>query len=305
MISSRVVLSATCACISMMITPVFAAPGDVIPGEQLDPATYGPSYVESMEDAVQRDRLAPLPGDDKSRGDSNGYWTVPTRGSSAAGQAGDQYIINKWGDTRMGISFPSPVDLSGANFIGQGSEGVWTPGVRVIGYANGEITGQTEWFTEIGDTPEWFEIDLRGVDRIEIEAVPAVGGGGWYGLDDLTFTEPQTARTVVVDFDDLDYRFKLTGSDYAGLTWEAGTGDFISTDGVPAPQVAITGEIERLSGETRDAAIASGTRATGPALLSSFRGVLRGDAGSSSYPPDTDGAIGPNHFVETVNRNFA
>ena len=42
-----------------------------------------------------------------------------------------------------------------------------------------------------------------------------------------------------------------------------------------------------------------------PQLLSDFRGVIRGDAGSSSAPPDTCGAIGPDHFVITVNRNFA
>ncbi|MCZ6834753.1 MAG: hypothetical protein O7G85_03170 [Planctomycetota bacterium] len=33
--------------------------------------------------------------------------------------------------------------------------------------------------------------------------------------------------------------------------------------------------------------------------------MVRGDASSWSYPPDTCGAIGPNHFVEVVNRNFA
>jgi len=42
-----------------------------------------------------------------------------------------------------------------------------------------------------------------------------------------------------------------------------------------------------------------------PKLLRSFQGVIRGDAGSFSYPPDTIGAVGPSHYVETVNRNFA
>jgi predicted outer membrane repeat protein len=36
-----------------------------------------------------------------------------------------------------------------------------------------------------------------------------------------------------------------------------------------------------------------------------FQGVIRGDASQYSAPPDTNGAIGPNHFVETVNRVFA
>jgi hypothetical protein len=42
-----------------------------------------------------------------------------------------------------------------------------------------------------------------------------------------------------------------------------------------------------------------------PILLNSYQGVIRGDAESWSYPPDSCGAAGPNHFVEVVNRNFA
>ena len=45
--------------------------------------------------------------------------------------------------------------------------------------------------------------------------------------------------------------------------------------------------------------------ATLPTLKMSFQGTKRGDANQFSFPPDTMGAVGPNHFVVTVNRVFA
>src|SRR2546425_2728061 len=51
--------------------------------------------------------------------------------------------------------------------------------------------------------------------------------------------------------------------------------------------------------------------AAAPALLSSFAGVGNGFSGPNgtfgvnSAPPDTNGAVGPNHYVETVNTSFA
>src|SRR5256712_4119558 len=51
--------------------------------------------------------------------------------------------------------------------------------------------------------------------------------------------------------------------------------------------------------------------AAAPALLNSFAGVGNGFSGPNgsfsvnSAPPDTNGAVGPNHYVETVNTSFA
>ena len=49
----------------------------------------------------------------------------------------------------------------------------------------------------------------------------------------------------------------------------------------------------------------SGTAA--PAASSSFEGIGGGLPGFTvqSAPPDTNGAVGPNHFVQTVNVSFA
>ena len=51
--------------------------------------------------------------------------------------------------------------------------------------------------------------------------------------------------------------------------------------------------------------------AAAPALLTSFEGIGNGFTGPAgtfrvnSAPPDTNGAVGPNHYVETVNTSFA
>ena len=297
---------------------------DTIEGEQLDPALYGPSFVESMETAIQRDLLAPALMDSKDRQGRHGVWTIPSRRATTFSQSGEHYAINKWGDTRMGIGFPGLVDVHGAFFAGQADQGVWTSGVRAIGYRDGRQVRQTDWFHDIGPEPRWFAMDLHGVDRIEIEALPVLGGAGWYGMDNLTYSfagdatsEPEAqardnpspegkpGEQTVVDFDDLSYRTKLTGSGYAGLTWEAGTGDFLESDGVPSPLAPPDARLDQAllgGGELDNPSPEGGTL---PTLVTSFQAVIRGDAGSYSYPPDTDGAVGPDHYLETVNRNFA
>ncbi len=281
---------------------------DTISGERLDPATYGPSYIESMDDVIARDRLAPVPENDKDRkAGEQGVWLVPSLGATTLPHSGPHNVVNKWGDTRMGIAFPQPVDVQGAYFAGQAARGAWTTGIRVFGYRSGQLAQETEWFNDIGAEPHWMAMNLSGVDRIEIVSVPVLNGGGWYGMDDLTYTVAAadgTPQMVVVSFDDLPYDTKLTGTSYAGLTWEHGSGDFASEEGVHGPQVPPGFERQLTPGAGAETVV-SGTRATAPSLIGQFQGVLRGDAGSMSYPPDTIGAVGPNHFVETVNRNFA
>ncbi|MEW6249434.1 MAG: hypothetical protein AB1716_02225, partial [Planctomycetota bacterium] len=281
-----------------------APAGDLIHGERLDPQTYGPSWIETLSDAVQRDTelIGPLPLDPRERNGQPGVWMVPGLNAMSQPHSGTRHAVNKWGDTRMGIGFPAVVEVRGAWIAGQAGPGVWPPAVQAIGYRSGEVVAATEWFRALGPAPQWFGMDLRGVDRIEIVAEPRLHGAAWYALDDLTFTlDPDgAAHVVVVDFEDVPYDTKLTGSTYANLTWEEGAGAFAEDEAVPPPQAP-----PQLETGVVDTNRASDMSATAPSLLHRFRGVIRGDAGSNSYPPDTDGAIGPRHFVETVNRNFA
>ena len=205
-------------------------PGRTIPGEPLAGSAYGPVIVETMAEVLARDAAAPPQWltEPKGRNGLNGTWIVPTRGGITSPRSGDRHVVNEWGDTSMGIRFPAVVDVHGAYFAGQAAEGAWTTGVRAIGYRDGEEVKRTEWFDNVGAEPVWFEMDLCGVDRIEIESQPVIEGGGWYAMDDFSFTyhDDGGQGPVVLDFEDVNYKTSLTGSNYFGLTWEAGRGDF-------------------------------------------------------------------------------
>ena len=287
-----------------------SAAGETIRGERIDPSTYGPSVVESMEEVIARDAQRPAQWfvDPKGRNGQPGTWVIPSRRSTTAPHSGNHHVVNKWGDTRMGITFPEVVDVNGAFFAGQAGEGAWTTRVRAIGYRDGAEVERTDWFDDIGAEPSWFEIDLCNVDRIVIEAQPVIDGGGWYAMDDFTYThvEDDGLGALVLDFEELTYRTSLTGSRYAGLIWEAGEGDFNMPFEQAIHHPMVPPGLERDEPDAGDdgGRVAAQDGGTLPELVLDFQGAKRGDAGSSSYPPDTDGAIGPDHYVITVNRVY-
>jgi len=280
---------------------------EVIIGEKLDPIYYGPGFVEHMDDSIERDLLqrSNLDMNLKNRNSQHGIWVVPSIDACYTPHSGDHYVINKWGDTNMGIAFPTKVDVHGAWFAGQGGgEGVWASCIRVIGYCNSEKTQITDWFKDIDDVPTWFAINLNDVDRIIIEATPVYKGAGWYAMDDLTYTpkikyEQEQPATIILDFEECYFNQNLNNSNYGGLTWENGTGDFTI-------QISDDNDNKELSLRKRYSNNPlEDNNVFSPILISEFQGVIRGDAESWSYPPDSCGAAGPNHFVEVVNRNFA
>jgi hypothetical protein len=278
-------------------------------GEQLDPATFGPAVNESLAEMIARAAAEPTVTKTKGRNGAQGRWVIPSRGATTTPHSGEHNLVNEWGDTRMGIGFPRTVDLHGVYVSGQAGVGAWTRGIRAIGYLGGKQVKTTEWFEGIDDTPRWFEINLRKIDRVVFESIPVLQGGGWYALDDLSFSTlprpgtDEVRERVVLDFEDAAYRQVLTGAGYAGLTWETGTGDFASADGIPAPQtINDTPDDPAPAGPTP---LVQGGAGTPPLLQDDFMGPTRGDAGSFSFPPDTCGAIGPNHFVSVVNTTFS
>jgi hypothetical protein len=269
-----------------------------IHGEILDPSSYGPGIIEHMDVCIARDKQIRSEMDEyPSEGSSqHGIWVVPSIDVSSYPHSGNHNAINKWGDTMMGISFPAKIDLHGAWFAGQGGgKAAWASKIRVIGYCDGKITQKTDWFEDIDDTPSWFKINLIDVDRIVIEAAPTLNGGGWYGMDDLTYTYNEGSEKIVLDFDDCAFNKNLNEFNYAGLTWETGTGDFyVANNEISDSQILPIKDDNDFS----DLGITSSP-------VTNYQGVIRGDAESWSYPPDSCGAVGPNHFVEVVNRNFA
>ncbi len=121
-----------------------------------------------------------------------GGWRVPTQENSYP-YSGFHNAMNFWGSTFIGITFPQQVDVSGAYFAAQGDVISWTSGVRVHGYRSGTEVATTAWFTDIDTHPDWFNMNLNSVDRIVLESVPTNNGGGWYGMDDFTYTIPEPA----------------------------------------------------------------------------------------------------------------
>ena len=274
-------------------------------GERLDPRTsVGPGVIETMEEVLERERRAPYgpPHNHKARNGAQGTWAVPSRRGSLHAHSGEHYAFNQWGDTRMGISFGRTVDFAGAQLAGQGAQPLWARGLRILGYREGVLVAQTEWLEELTYDPQWFEASLEEVDRIEIEARPAFRGAGWYALDDLTFV--QAGERVVIDFDDLSYHARLTGSGYEGLVWESGTGNFDQESGVmPAPEAPPGGvELEGFGGTIGSS---SGRAGTTPNVVQDFAGPKIFDAGAGWLPPDTCGSVGIDHFVAVVNQNLS
>ncbi len=297
-----------------IVVPAGAQESSISPpqrGERLSPTQVRGEVVD-MATLVARDAelRAQGPRVGRTRGTAQGTWEIPSRGGTFFTHSGVHNIANKWGDTKMGIGFPTRTDVHGVFVAGQAAPGVWTTGLKAIGYRGEEMVGFTEWFEEIGDQPRWFAIDLENVDRIVFEARPVLNGAGWYALDDLTYTPRPPAgeganERVVLDFEDRDFHTKLTDSGYRGLTWETGTGDFTQPDIVPAPQTMDVPVGDEKATIDPGAARAAGGGATAPILENDFQGVIQGDAGVAFIPPDTHGAIGPNHFVSVVNLNFA
>jgi hypothetical protein len=283
---------------------------EVIKGEKLPPEAIGESYSESMADVAAREQANPSPprGRDEEHIGRDGLWVVPSRGATFHPHSGEHYATNKWGDTRMGITFPQLVTVKGTYVAGQAAPGAWTTGLRVVGYRGGREVGHTEWFENISDVPAWFEIGLRDVDRIVFEARPVIRGAAWYAIDDFTYTtrdESNRVKTTVIDFEDCHYRQTLTGSGYAGLTWETGTGVPEEATPIHAPEVP-PGK-EKVPGEERQAPPVAPQegRGTLPDLYHSFQGVLMGNLGQNYFPPDSHGSVGSDYYTEIVNCNFA
>jgi hypothetical protein len=270
-----------------------------IQGELLPPDAIGPTIVEGWDEVFAREIRDPASTYDRHRrSGAQGTWGVPSIRRTGTAHSGIHYAANKWGDARMGIGFGATVDVSGAWILGQGDTTVWPASIEVVGYRAGAEVAHSAPFTSFSAEPAWFEMGLANVDRIEIRVDPLGGTTGQYGLDDFTFVKD--GRTVVVDFEDKNYEDKLTGTGYAGLIWETGTGDFGGVNVVHAPLSQAPG-LEQHDDEQQ----ILGGGGTAPTLLSSFVGPHLGDIGAGYVPPDTCGAVGPNHFVSVVNSNLS
>ena len=297
------------AAVGAVFGPALAAPQSAsaeaaLETLQSEPVTdLGPVWTETYEESMARAaRMPKVDFDRRQRNGSQGYWEVPSRDHPDVPRSGEHYVVNKWGDARMGIGFGRIVDVEGAWFFVYEDESLTSDRLEVVGYRNGLEVGRSEVFTEIAVEPRWFGMDLTAVDRIEILASPEWNGQGYFAMDDLTFrsyanTDDGPSERVVLDFDDLEYKTNLTGSGYGGLIWETGTGEF--ADEGTEVHAPLTQELAGSFGSDDEEAgqAIQGGSGTAPQLVQSFIGPTMG----SSWPPDTCGAVGPDHFVAVVN----
>ncbi len=296
-------------CLFLVPSVVLAAeprPGDVVKGEILDPADYGEGVIESMAEVEARAAAATPTSPPKK--DTSGEWRIPTPRTTSYPKSGIHHVVNTWGDTRMAIGFGEVVDLQGAYFGGMHSRKIQTSGIRAIGYRDGVEVGRTPWFRQIDREAVWFNMDLDAVDRVVIESIPVMETGGFYAMDDLTFTTGDGVEKVI-DFEDTRYKQILTsdGPGYGGLIWERGNGKFEVPDVIPAPApVDLDDDLLQPVPPAAGVPTAAGdNEGTLPDLELSFRGIIRGDNGQFSIPPDPHGSIGPDHYVTVLNRVFA
>ncbi len=270
-------------------------------GEPLPPQAIGGTVVEGWEEVMAREARQPLTAHDRRmRHGAQGEWVIASRRRHGVAHSGEQYATNKWGDARMGIGFGRTVDVRGAWFIGQNDASTYPATIVAVGYRGGVEMARTEPFASFSEEPAWFAMDLFAVDRIEIQVDPKGGRTGQYGMDDLAFDIG--GESVVVDFETLSFQERLTGSGFAGLDWELGTGEFPAVDVIHAP----LSQEDGASGLVERDQKTNGSGGTAPTLVSSFIGPGLGTASGAGYvPPDTCGAVGPDHFVTVVNSNIS
>jgi len=274
---------------------------ETIPGERVPASAISPLVLETMEQVMERQRsLPPSPPPDFMWKGQDGRWFVPSDTAAAPAHSGLYAIVNEWGDPRMGIGFGRPVDVDEVWAAGHG--GAPAHAVRFVGYRSGVEVAQTAW-TSLGHEPRRIAIDFDGIDRMVVQTAPHVERFGFVALDDLTFAEasrPTTRRTL--DFEDLSFRHVLTGTAYAGLSWETGTGfKAPASDIVPAPR---NPQAEERAGD--DSWVApEGTGVTTPNVWDNVIATTQGDPGATLIPPDTHGCNGPNHYLSITNSNLS
>ncbi len=286
-----------------VLTPALCA--QTVPGERVPDSAISPLVLETMDQVAARERA--MPKDTAVRGiwqGEDGRWFVPSASAKTPAHSGLFAIVNEWGDPRMGIGFGALVDVAQVWAAGHG--GAPARAVRFVGMRDGQPVAHTAWLQLTG-THQRVALDFAAVDRVEVQAVPFTDRFGFVALDDLTFSPAgQTDNRRVLDFEDLSFRHTLTGTKYAGLTWESGTGFTTpleqADDIVPAPASSTNVGDERIDDSWLSP---MGLDPTTPNKWDDFIGTTQGDPGANLIPPDTCGCNGPNHYLSITNSNIS
>jgi hypothetical protein len=302
---NRTLGTALTALPALFVSSFLSAQEQTVSGERIPAHAISPLVLETMDQVMERERT--MPKDTAVRGIWNGEdgrWFVPTGSAKAPVHSGLISIVNEWGDPRMGVGFGRSVDLIDVWVAGHGASPARA--VRFVGLRGATVVKQTDWVA-LGTDMQRVALDFAGVDRLEVQAAPTVGRMAFVALDDLRFAPAgQSNAVTTLDFEDLGFKHVLTGTNYAGLTWESGRGlrgVVENGDIVPAPKTVAPSEPPVEPEQMQ--MIQGGPGATPPTVWADFAGTTQGDPGANLIPPDTHGCSGPNHYLSITNSNIS
>lgn len=274
-----------------------------VPGERIPAHAISGGVLESMDVVLERERnRIPDKGTIGLWNGQDGRWLIPPETANAPTHSGNLAVINEWGDPRMGIGFGRMVDVRDLWLAGQGASAA--PNVRVVGFVGGQELVRTAWLG-LGSLSTRIQLDFVGVDRIEVQVTGVSDARGFFALDDLAFANSGTTDWTTLDFEDLHPRMVVSGSGYAGLEWESGHG---FRRPIPDPAIVAPLTIEDDVPVVEDGGapqVVTGLGPTPPRMWNQFIAASRGDPGAGFIPPDSCGAVGPNHYVSVVNTNLS
>ncbi len=287
-----------------------ATPAQINPGVRVDPGAFLNTRIEGWDVVMEREKQRPLfeQPSRRFRNGKRGEWESPDGDGALPTHSGDKSITNYWGDLRMPIGFDGQVEVTGV-WLGKGSgQGSEADAVRLLGQAGGKTIATGAW-TDLEEQMVFVALNAKGIDRLVIEARKADWTQAWYSLDDLTYV--RAGRTVVLDFEDVPPG-NLTGTGYGGLVWQRGEALKAHSPGPvslltrPQPQPLAPLVAPKPASPSPAAPVAPSVGIIDPpsVMQQFFCQELGGNPGASSIPPDTHGAVGPNHFVTVVNSNI-
>lgn len=131
----------------------------------------------------------------------SGYATAIGMAQGARASSGQIAIVNEWGVRQLGFTFDSGLaHFHGAYFAVHGKvESQMAPLIGFVGYRKGKTVYLSQ-LLQPTTVPTFLPANFKNVDRVEIiAAAGSNGSGGWYNMDDLTYTPvPEHASVVIL-----------------------------------------------------------------------------------------------------------
>lgn len=124
-------------------------------------------------------------------GGHTGQETVITAADGGFPKSAPNCVVNEWGVTQLMIHFTAGhVNFQGAYFSRYGSvQSFWAPLVGFVGFRTEDDPNPYLIAMQLGPRPTFLAANFPDVVKVQITAAAGPNGsGGWYSMDDLTYT---------------------------------------------------------------------------------------------------------------------